>query len=164
LALAQCTLSGRRLGSALLAIGGCLLPCTIPAQSPQNHKPAPRVIAWPGFSTALRNGRYVVAFVDGARRATLPPHGARLVACDGEPAERLARERLDGDVADGAPRLLWDVGDRQVPPLPASCTFETDRGQMVYRMQYGPAPADTIAAAIAAAAGQSRPLPYPRLF
>ena len=164
MALAQRTLSGRRWGIALLAAGICLLHCTIPAQNRQNHQPVARVVVWPGFSTALRNGRYVVAFVDGARRATLPPHGARLVACDGEPAERLARERLDGDVADGAPRLLWDVGDRHAPPLPASCTFETDRGQAVYRMQYGPAPADTIAAAMAAAAGQSRPLPYPRLF
>ena len=111
----------------------------------------------------MQNGRYVVAFVEPARKATLPPAGARLVSCDGEAAQQLARERLCGDSAGDAARLLWDTGDRRVPALPERCIFETDRGQVAFRLKYAAPDAATLSAALAAAR-QSRALPHLRLF
>jgi hypothetical protein len=158
------TAARRWVGVLLAAMAGAGLPGGIPAQTPHATGP-PRlnVAAWPGFSTAMENGRYVVAFVEAARKAQLPPAGARLVSCDGEPAQRLARERLCGNAADSAAWLLWDTGDRRAPPLPGSCTFETDRGQITYRLQYSAPPSEALPAALAAA-GQSRSRPYLRLF
>jgi hypothetical protein len=144
------------LTTALLTSGGA------PAQ-PRSESTHPAV-SWPGFATALQSGRYVVVYVDAARRGQLPPAGARLIACDGEPAEQLARERLEGGGRANAARLLWDTGNPGVPPLPVWCTFDTPVGRTAYHMEYSAAPAAVISAAIAAAAGQSRPLLYPRLF
>jgi hypothetical protein len=121
-------------------------------------------VTWPGFATAFQNGRYIVVFVDAARRAQLPPAGARLIGCDGESVEHLARERLAGAARGNAARLLWNTGGPGAAPLPASCTFETAAGRTAYRMEYSPASAAVMSAAIAAAAGESRPLLYPRLF
>ena len=140
-----------------------LAPPGAPAQGPYNGSARPAV-TWPGFATALQNGRYVVVFVDAARRAQLPPTGARLVGCDGESAEQLAQQRLEGSARANAARLLWNTDGSGAPPLPSACTFETAAGRTAYRMQYAPATAAVISAAIAAAAGESRPLPYPRLF
>jgi len=156
-----------RLGSVLLAaMAGSGVPGASPAQSPHQEKPPPpiNVISWPGFSTALQNGRYVVAFVEPARKAKLPPAGARLVSCDGHPAQQLARERLCSDATDGAARLLWDTGDRSAPPVPDRCIFETGNGQAAYRLEYSVPTAPALAAALAAAAGQSRSPPRLRLF
>ena len=140
-----------------------LAPPDALAQYPRSGSPRPAV-TWPGFATAWQNGRYVVVFVDAARRAQLPPAGARLVGCDGQSAEQLARERLEGSAHANAARLLWDTGSPGAQPVPATCTFETATGLIDYRMQYAPATAALVSAAIAAAAGENRPLLYPRLF
>jgi hypothetical protein len=140
-----------------------LTPAALPAQYPLSGPPHP-AITWPGFATALQNGRYIVVFVDSARRAQLPPAGARLIGCDGEPAERLAHARLERSPGGNAAALLWDTGNPRAAPLPTSCTFETAAGLTAYRMEYSPASAALMSAAIAAAAAGSRPLPYPRLF
>jgi hypothetical protein len=161
------TAAAQRVSSVLLAaVAGSALPWSLCAQClhGEGQPQSISVIAWPGFSTAWQNGRYVVAFVEEARRATLPPAGARLVSCDGEPAQQLARERLDGKPEAAAARLLWDTGERFAPPLPASCIFETDRGQAAYRLEYSVPAAQAISAALAAAAGQRRSLPHLRLF
>lgn len=146
----------------LSAMGLGFLPSGIPAQCPRGgsaHAP----IRWPGFAAAVQNGRYVVVFVDAARRTQLPPAGARLVGCDGESADQLARERRERAARANAAPLLWDTGSAAAAQ-PAACTFETTAGRVAYRMEYTPASPAVIAAAIAAAAGESRPLPYPRLF
>jgi hypothetical protein len=140
-----------------------LAPAAAPAQYPTSA-PSHPAITWPGFATALQNGRYIVVFVDAARRAQLPPAGARLIGCDGEPAERLARERLEGVPRANAAGLLWDTGNPGATRLPTSCTFETAGGRTAYRMEYSPASAALISAAMAAAAAGSRPPLYPRLF
>src|SRR5262249_41515400 len=155
--------AAHRCSIVLLATTLGFLPAAIPAQCPRSAASRP-VVTWPGFATALQDGRYIVVFVDAARRAQLPPTGARLIGCDGESAEQLARKRLQGSARPDAARLLWNTGRRGLPPLPAACTFEASAGRTAYPMQYAPAPAAVIAAAIAAAAGKSRPLPYPRLF
>jgi hypothetical protein len=146
----------------LTAALGLALPDAL-AQYPRSGSPRPAV-TWPGFATAWQNGRYVVVFVDAARRAQLPPAGSRLIGCDGESAEQLARERLEGSAHANAARLLWNTGSPGAQPVPATCTFETVAGFIVYRMQYVPASAALISGAIAAAAGESRPPLYPRLF
>ena len=46
---------------------------------------------WPGFLTAYQGDDMVVAHSEGA---ALPPVGAKLIACDGRPAEALAAERV----------------------------------------------------------------------
>ena len=157
------TAAARRLGGVLLVAGAGA--GGIAAQSPQPEKLPPRVnvVAWPGFATALQNGRYVVAFVEPAREGQLPPAGSRLVSCDGEPVQQLARERLCANASDGAVRLLWDTGDRRVPPPPRWCIFDTDSGRAAYRLEYSVPAADTLSAAVAAA-GRSRSPPRLRLF
>jgi len=147
----------------LLTMALGLAPPSACAQYARSGSASPAV-TWPGFATALQNGRYVVVFVDVARRAQLPPAGARLIGCDGESAEQLARERLEGSPRASAVRLLWGTGSPGGQPPPESCTFETAAGLTAYRLQYAPATAALISAAIAAAAGESRPLLYPRLF
>lgn len=146
----------------LLATGLGLLPSGIPAQCPREVAAHP-AISWPGFATAVQNGRYVVVFVDAARRTQVPPAGARLVGCDGESADQLARKRLERAARANAAPLLWDTSST-LAAQPAACTFETAAGRIAYRMEYTPASPAIISAAIAAAAGESRPLPYPRLF
>jgi|SRR5215469_2792269 len=155
--------AAREWGILLLTTVLGLTPAGALAQYPRNESPR-CAVTWPGFATALRNGRYIVVFVDAGRRGQLPPTGARLIGCDGESAEQLARERLEGSAGANAARLLWDTGSPGAAPLPASCTFETPAGPTAYHMQYAPAPAAVISAAMAAAARGSRPLPYPRLF
>jgi hypothetical protein len=144
-------------GILLLTMALGVAPPGALAQYPRSGSARPAV-TWPGFATALQNGRYVVVFVDAARRAQLPPAGARLIECDGESAAQLAHERLEGSGRTDTVRLLWDTGGTAAPPRPASCTFETAAGPTAYRMQYAPASAALISAAIAAAAGESRPL------
>ncbi|HKD55362.1 MAG TPA: hypothetical protein VKB72_14200 [Steroidobacteraceae bacterium] len=161
--MALMSLAAHRCSILLLATALGFVPAVTLSQCPHSGSSRPAV-TWPGFATALQNGRYIVVFVDAARRAQLPPTGARLVGCDGESAEQLARQRLEGSAPANAARLLWNTDGSLAPPLPSACTFETAAGQTAYRMQYAPASAAVISAAIAAAAGESRPLPYPRLF
>lgn len=163
--LAPMAAARRFTGVLLAAMAGSGVSGGVAAQTPQapTARPPVNVIAWPGFSTALRNGRYVVAYVEPARQALLPPAGARLVSCDGEPAQQLARERLCGDSAGDAARLLWDTGDRGAPPLPERCIFETDSGQAAFRLEYSAPSAQALSAALAAA-GQGRTPPHLRLF
>lgn len=102
-------------------------------------------ISWPQFSTAWRDGGYVVAYVaPGAKKA--PPVGARLVSCDGKTAEEIAQSRLDkyeGDLtleADRyttAPYLLWDRdGSTIVPRTPLNCQFTVGKRKRDYLLSY----------------------------
>lgn len=91
----------------------------------------PVTLDWAGLLLARRAGQWVVAQEDSA--ADGPPlAGARLVACDGVPAERLAEQRLGGF------RAVWSVPAQQVAASPwllvddgnpflrrpARCTFD----------------------------------------
>lgn len=62
---------------------------------------------WPGFMTVYRGADQVVADRD-ADAAAAPPLGARLIDCDGVPAERLAEDRI------GAFRGRWFLQSQRV--------------------------------------------------
>ena len=62
---------------------------------------------WPGFLTLYRGADQVVATRD-EDRTDLPPLGARLVDCDGVPADRLAEERI------GQFRGRWSLESQHV--------------------------------------------------
>ena len=86
---------------------------------------------WAGILIARRGGGWAVADEDGAVEGQ-PLLGARLVACDGVPADGLAEQRL------GTFRAVWSIGAQRTAaaPLlltddgnpfltrPARCTFE----------------------------------------
>lgn len=61
---------------------------------------------WPGFLTVRDGAEHVVASRDETD-ASVPPAGARLVDCDGVPADRLAAERI------GAFRGRWFLESQQ---------------------------------------------------
>lgn len=108
---------------------------------------------WPGFLTVYRGVDQIVASRDEAD-ASLPPMGAKLVDCDGVPAERLAEQRI------GAFRGRWFLesqkallGDWQFmnPSNPwvgemRSCRFESGGGAAAYALNWkGIEPADLTA-------------------
>ncbi len=84
---------------------------------------------WPGWTVALRDGKYVVTTAGAAVLKDAPAPGSELVSCDGRPAEALLREDVlpyDGDPAQEAsrtnvaPLLLIDRGNPW-RKLPARC-------------------------------------------
>jgi hypothetical protein len=104
-----------------------------------NWVPLPRSFAvdWPGFSTSWRDGGYYVAYVQPNLRG-LPPVGAKLVACDGTPAEQVARQRLDryegnldleADRVKTAPWLFWNRGNPLIGGHPLTCDFQNANGR-----------------------------------
>ena len=102
-------------------------------------------VAWTNFTVGWRNGGYEVTWVkDGVRN--LPPIGARLVSCDGQTAEELARRRLDGwegeldleaDRVMTAPYLFWDRGNPFIGGLPAECEFRVGNRNRDFRLTSG---------------------------
>ncbi len=111
-------------------------------------------VTWPGFSTAWRNGAYVVAYADPSFKKT-PPVGAVLVSCDKKPAEQLARERLDRyegnldlqpDRLRTAPYLLWDRSNPFIT-MPQKCDFMVGKSRQTYPIldaqQFGGGAQDT---------------------
>jgi hypothetical protein len=116
--------------------------------------------AWPGFSTAYRNGAYVVAYVDPSQKG-LPPVGAKVISCDKVPAETIAKQKLDryeGDLStangrfETAPYLLWDRANTMVSNNPAKCDFEVNGRKRTFTIIENLAPEDQAKAAFQAAA------------
>ena len=102
---------------------------------------------WPGIALRWNGSAYQVARtapVDRARH--LPPEGATLVGCDGQSAERLARQRLDrvygnldlNDRVWTAPLLLWDLGNPFAEGDLARCTFRVGKTKRSYALRYRP--------------------------
>ncbi|NEX92954.1 hypothetical protein [Caulobacter sp. 17J65-9] len=100
--------------------------------------------AWPGFSTAWRDGAYTVAWSEGGSKT--PPVGAKLISCDKKPAEAIARERLDrwegdlelqADRARTAPYLLWDRGNPFAGAKPTKCDFDVAGRKKSFTLTYG---------------------------
>lgn len=88
-------------------------------------------VAWPSFTTAWRDGHYVVSWVKPDVR-NLPRVGWRLDSCDGVPAEEIAQRRLDryeGDLTQEAnriataPYLFWGRGNPFAGSQPGECRF-----------------------------------------
>lgn len=108
------------------------------------YEPAP---AWsaagtPNFTTAWRDGGYVVSWVKPGVR-NLPPLGARLVECDTVSAADMATRRLDkfeGDLTleaervRTAPYLLWDRNNPFTGDLPRQCKFQDGRRQRTFTL------------------------------
>jgi hypothetical protein len=94
---------------------------------------APAGVHWAGLVTALQGSRWVVVDQEGdGDDGTL--RGARLISCDGTPADRLAEERLGGFRAvwsvpaqriQASPWLLVDDGNPFLT-RPQTCLFERD--------------------------------------
>lgn len=71
----------------------------------------PATMDWAGVIVANRGSAWIVADEDGAAEgASLL--GARLVSCDGVPADRLAEQRL------GTYRAVWSIGAQRVAAAP----------------------------------------------
>lgn len=114
---------------------------------------APRLSQrWPGFLTAYRGGRYVVATKDNMASPQGPPIGAVLVDCDGRPAETFARDRLapffgrwflESQKVETAPWLFRDAMNPWAPP-PARCRFETDAGVTAYDLAWRSVDTETL--------------------
>jgi len=120
-------------------------------------------LAWPGFSTAWRDGKYVVAYVLPEAAKSAPPLAATLISCDGKSAEEIARARLDLyetnlDLEGGrymrAAVLLWDQGNPFQPALFHNCRFQTNGRVKNYRLVYRSDPDSALAEATEAAVGK----------
>jgi hypothetical protein len=107
-------------------------------------------ITWPGFSTAYKDGAYVVAYNDPSSKG-LPPLGAKVISCDKRPVEAIAQERLDRYEADltsaagrfqSAPYLLWDRANTMLSPLPQKCDFDVGGRKRTFTLngQFGGEP------------------------
>lgn len=99
--------------------------------------------SWPGFSTAWRNGSYVVSHVMPGLRGA-PPLGAVLKSCDEVPVADLVADRLAGWEADvtteagrvrSAPYLLWNRNNPFGGGVPAECTFTVGRRDRDFRVK-----------------------------
>lgn len=103
-----------------------------------------RAFSWPGFVLGYRNGGYEVAFrAPDALEA--PPAGARLIGCDGKPAEALAQahDRYDGNFQlesvrhSRAVSLLLERGNPFVSH-PNTCSFRVEGRARDYRLTWRP--------------------------
>lgn len=103
-----------------------------------------RSLAWAGFVVGYRNGGYEVAYrAPGFPDA--PPPRARLVSCDGQPAEAFAmtRDRYEGDLNLESGRYLTAsplLRDRGIPFVtrPTACAFRTADGVRDYQLDWRP--------------------------
>lgn len=102
---------------------------------------------WPGFTLRWDGSAYRV---DGrapfAGAPVLPPENAALVSCDGVPAEKVARTRVDfvfgnldlsGRIRT-APWLLWDLGNPFAGAPPRQCSFSVDGKPVAFPLAYRP--------------------------
>lgn len=108
---------------------------------------------WAGFLTAYRGGDQVVAARDEAD-VSGPPTGARLVDCDGVPAEQLSEQRIgafNGRWFLESQKALLGVGQFTNPSNPwigemRSCRFESGGRTTDYALNWKPIePADLAA-------------------
>lgn len=97
---------------------------------------------WPGFTTAWRNGQYVVSYVKPGLRGA-PPLGAVLKACDTVPVDEMVTRRLAGWEADvtteagrvrSAPYLTWNRNNPFGGGTPARCEFTVGRRDREFRI------------------------------
>lgn len=111
---------------------------------------------WPNFLVSQRGRDYVVVRASGGRKDAQPADGARLVACDGVPADAFAQARI------GAFHANWDieaqrasqawrlfVNDRNpfVQP-PKTCRFEANGAQKDIEIAWSASSYDVIAPVI----------------
>ena len=102
-----------------------------------------RSFQFPGFVTALRGGRWVVA-EEIWPTAEEPLTGAEIILCDGMPVSELARQRLGGFKA------IWDVPaqrvaaspwllvhDNPLMPRPKACVFRRDGAEIEHKLSWG---------------------------
>ncbi|MBW8302641.1 MAG: hypothetical protein K0M78_01570 [Brevundimonas sp.] len=116
--------------------------------------------AWAGLVMTRRGGTWVVAAQDGDDQGLV---GARLAACDGEPAEAVAAARLAFRVSAPVEAQFIAHGgfmfvDDGNPFLsrPRTCLFETGDGPVEVAMDWRPVETPRLAAALNAAAGGKR--------
>lgn len=101
---------------------------------------------WPGIAMRWNGSAYAVAKAVPGAGEKLPPPGAVLISCDGQPAEALARRRLDRVFANldlngrvwTAPLLLWDLGNPFAGPDLRRCTFKAGASTRTYGLRYRP--------------------------
>lgn len=100
---------------------------------------------WAGFLTIRQAGDYIVATRDESLEG-LPPLGARLVGCDGRPAEDLAADRIgrfrgrwdmDSQKITQAPWMFRDSGNPWTQ-RPATCVFDFEGAETVYAINWYP--------------------------
>lgn len=117
---------------------------------------------WPGFLTATpEGGPTTVAVADPDSPV---PVGARLVACDGVPADRLLAERVhryrtNADIPqqkpENAPRLFYTLADDR--QLLASCRFTVDGADRSVALTWRPVSEERLNAALETARGTTVP-------
>ena len=134
-------------GYALRAYGNGFRDSNIVLEPSWDERALWEAFAWPNFATAYRDGHYVVSWVKEGARNT-PPLGARLLECDGRPAEEFADLRLDlyegnleleADRVRTAPYLFWDRGNPFQIGNPAECRWQDGRRRRTVdvRMEFG---------------------------
>lgn len=118
---------------------------------------------WAGFLTRYSRGELIVAYRDPAMQG-LPAVGARLLACDGIPADKLAAARVGRFVgqwsleAQRTKFAAWLVEDRGNPWLTTlrSCRFSFAGRERSYATKWRPIAAVDLAAAEARAMPKRR--------
>ncbi len=99
-------------------------------------------IGWAGFSTAWKDGKYVVSYVEQGVRG-LPPLGAVLKECDAVPVAEMVTRRLAGWEGDltteagrvlSAPYLTWNRNNTFGGGTPATCKFTVGRRDRDFRL------------------------------
>jgi hypothetical protein len=108
---------------------------------------------WPGFLTTYRGADQVVGNRDEADTNT-PPLGARLIDCDGVPADRLAAEQigafrgrwtLEAQHAAFGDWLFMNASNPWTPEMRA-CRFEADGRTRSWRLNWRPIAAADLSA------------------
>ena len=102
-----------------------------------------RMPDWPGFALTWRNDRYEVGWVQPGLEASVPPVGAALVGCDGQPAEALAQARLDrlfGNLkleAERSALAFQLLRDYHYPvPSPEACIFRAAGSEQSWKLTW----------------------------
>ncbi|MCW5724606.1 MAG: hypothetical protein KIS81_06580 [Maricaulaceae bacterium] len=106
--------------------------------------------AWPGFAAAWRGGAVTVLDSDPSFE-TAPPAGARLVSCDGRPAEDWIHARVFDFMMDPAlpsdwyravPRAFLSRGN-PLAPTPRECVFEHQGQSLTLALDWRETDGDT---------------------
>lgn len=107
---------------------------------------------WPGFLTRDAGPLGHVVAVHGEDAAGVPAIGARLLGCDGMPADELARERvgrfhgnwsLAAQRVRRGPLLLLDEGNPWVP-VPRECRFSHEGRSWTQSLEWRPLATDAV--------------------
>ena len=111
----------------------------------------PAAYWWTGLSIARRGDGWAVA--DDARQGQAALVGARLVSCDGHPADAIAEDRLgafrgvwtmEAQRVQTAPWLLVDDGN-PFTPRPGTCVFDLDGKRSTVELAWTPISATRLA-------------------